>query len=362
MQTIIKNALVFNGTQIEGIHDVSFQDDFITDSFTPDSNTQIIDGTGCTLLPGLIDSHIHLNSINNLKQAAQYGVTTMLDMMTDDAALVNSLRHQPGLPYIQSCYQPVISAPGPMLIASLGTVSASVQTPEEARAHIQKQLDMGAEYVKLILEQPPLVEKMLSEEIIAETVRYAHEKGKPVFAHTTSVTAYQLAVKYGVDVLNHIPKEEVLPQEIIAEIKEKDLTVIPTMFMQKGMVDAIHRLMPDRPADYSIVEETLRKMHQAGIRIIVGTDSNLTNKMNFIPHGKAMHEELKLMVKAEFTPEEALFCATSLPAETFQLEKRGKIHPGFHADLILVNGNPLERIEEIDQIKTVWIDGTPVHS
>lgn len=87
MQTIIKNALVFNGTQIEGIHDVSFQDDFITDSFIPDSNTQIIDGTGCTLLPGLIDSHIHLNSINNLKQAAQYGVTTMLDMMTDDAAL-----------------------------------------------------------------------------------------------------------------------------------------------------------------------------------------------------------------------------------------------------------------------------------
>lgn len=359
MKTIIKNVMIFDGTKPEKAKDIVFAEN-ILDDLSADGSTEIIDGTGCTILPGLIDSHIHLNSIDNLKQAALYGVTTMLDMMTDDAALVDSLRHQKGLPDIQSCYQPVISEPGQMLIASLGQVSSFVNTPKEAREHIKTQLEKGADYVKLILENPPLVTQMLSEDIVAETVRYSHEMGKKVFAHTTSVQAYQLAAEHGVEVLNHIPKETALPQEIISEIKEKDLTVIPTMLMQQGMVKAIHRMMPGRPADYSIVEKTFYRMYKAGIRIIAGTDSNMTNRMNFIPHGKAMHEELKLMVKAGMTPEEVLKSATSIPAETFNLKDRGNIKPGFRADLLLVRGNPAENINDIDHIEKIWINGMPV--
>ena len=59
-------------------HDVFFGGDIICSS--SDGEVRVIDGTGCTLLPGLIDSHIHLNSIDNLSDAAKYGVTTMLDM------------------------------------------------------------------------------------------------------------------------------------------------------------------------------------------------------------------------------------------------------------------------------------------
>lgn len=241
MTAVIKNVMVFDGNILKGPESIAFENGKITDQ---KSGEQVIDGTGCTLLPGLIDSHIHLNSVENLKQAAKNGVTTMLDMMTDSTKLVDSLRNIEGLTDIRSCYQPVISKPGEMLIASLGNISAYVSSVDETKTFIQSQLDKGADYIKLILESPPLVASILSPQVVEETVQYSHKHNKLVFAHTTSVQGFRIAASYGVDVLNHIPKDEILPTELIDEIKEKNLIVIPTMVMQKGMLKALKRLMP----------------------------------------------------------------------------------------------------------------------
>ena len=311
-------------------------------------------------MPGFIDSHIHLNDIDNLKKASKWGVTTMLDMMCVHTELVDSLRNQKGLTDIQSCYEPVLSEPMEMFTNAVGGVSDFAQTKEDVKRIIDNQIKKGAQYIKIILENPPMAKEMLSEELINETVKYSHEKGKLTFAHTTSVEAYRRAANCGVDVLNHIPKDEIIPEHIIDMIKEKDLTVIPTLIMQQGLINAIKKIMPDKKNDYSIVEKSVQLMHKKGVRIIAGTDANMTNKLNYIEHGTSIHKEFELMAQAGFSNKEILNSATALPSKMFNLKNRGEIKVGYRADLILVKGNPLENIADTKNIVKVWIEGIEI--
>lgn len=313
-------------------------------------------------MPGIIDSHIHLSGIENLEQAAAYGVTTMLDMMTDDNRLVDSLRNQKGLTDIRSSYRPVISKPAAILEKALPDVPQYCATKEDVRRHIDEQLDFGADYIKLVLEVPPLVDGMLSQELVDETVRYTHDKGKLVSADATTVEAYRRAVKAGVDILNHIPRTEPMPQDIIDDMKAKDLTVIPTMFMQQGMVKNMGKAIPDRAGTYEQMKETVRRMHETGIRMVFGTDSNMTNKMNFIPHGQAAHTEIDLWADAGFSNDEIITAFTEAPAALFGLDDRGAIAPGKRADFVLVEGDPTVDIKAMHAVKNVFIGGVQVQS
>lgn len=357
---IIKNVRILKNDTLTAPADVMIENGCIkkiSDQLDSQDQTDIVDGQGKTLMPGIIDSHIHLSGIENLRQAASYGVTTMLDMMTDDNRLVDSLRNQDGLTDIRSCYRPVISEPGPMLKQALGSVSGFCTTKEDVQHHIDQQIAFGADYIKLVLEIPPLVKDMLSQELVDETVRYAHEKGKLVSVHATTVEAYRRAVKAGVDILNHIPRNEVMPQEIIDEIKAKDLIVIPTLLMQKGMITNMEKIYPDRAGSYDHVSDAVRRMHDAGIRLIFGTDSNMTNKLNFIPHGKAAHTEMDLWSEAGFSAAEIIHAFSDKPAEIFGLSDRGVIAPGKRADLILIDGDPTRDISAMHNIEKVWIKG-----
>lgn len=356
---VIKNVRVFQNDSLTAPTNVTIKDGLIreiSDQFSTD-DPQITDGQGKTLMPGIIDSHIHLSGIENLQQASEYGVTTMLDMMTDDPALVDSLRDQKGLTDIRSCYRPVISQPGPMLEKALGYVSSYCTTKQEVRDHIDQQISFGADYIKLVLEIPPLVKDMLPQELIDETVRYSHEKGLLVSVHATTVEAYRRAVHAGVDILNHIPRNETMPQEIIDEIKAKDLIVIPTLLMQKGMITNMEKIYPERAGSYGNVLDTVQRMHKAGIRMIFGTDSNMTNKLNYIPHGKVAHNEIDLWSEAGFSNLEIIHALSDKPAEIFGLDDRGVIASGKRADLILINGDPTQDIQAIHSIDKVWING-----
>ena len=198
---------------------------------------------------------------------------------------------------------------------------------------------------------------MQAEELIEETVRYAHEKGKLVSAHTTSVEAYRLAAKYGVDILNHTPKDEPVPMDIINEIKQKDLTVIPTMVMQEGIVRNMQKVMPERAGNFENVLETVRRLHEAGVRMLVGTDSNRTNKMCFITHGESIFREFDFLHDAGLTNLDILHGATSTAADIFGLSDRGSIEVGKRADLVLVEGDPTKDISACRNIKKVWVKG-----
>lgn len=364
MKTVIKNAKVFDGKTLHEPRDIIFSDGIICDSAS--ENAKVIDGSGCTLLPGLIDSHIHLNSIDNLNDAVKSGVTTMLDMGTGSDELINSLRDKKGLTDIKSCHQPIVSEAGDLLLKAMESSMAEhmrknyVYDIQSVKVQVDRQIAKEADYIKVILGEPPLMKVEMSPEILREIVNYSHQCGKLVHVHTTSAHTYELAINAGVDALHHLPQGELISESTIDKMKAKDLTAVPTLLMDKGMAEAAKRLMPERGADYSFVRENFRRLHETGVRIIAGTDANYTNKMNFVPHGKSMHEELELMVEAGFTPVEALVSTLSLSAKTFRLEQRGIIAPGYRADLMLVAGNPAENISDIRNIKFIWSDGEEV--
>lgn len=357
---IIKNVRVFQNDTLTNPTNLIIKDGLIqeiTDLIKDDTQAEVVDGQGKTLMPGIIDCHAHINSIKNLQDATEYGITTMLDMMSNDNDLIAELRHKKGLTDIRSAYQPVVSEPGEALGPSLGYNPEFCATKEDVRNHIDKQISLGADYIKLVLDEPPIVKQMLPQELINETVHYAHEKGKLVSAHATTVEAYRRAVNGEVDIINHIPRAETMPQEIIDDIKKKNLVVDPTLLMQKGMINNMSKLYPDRAGNYDHVLDTVRRMHEAGVRMIGGTDSNMTNKMNFIPHGEAAHTEIDLWSEAGFSNSEIIHAFTDEAADVFHLSDRGSITPGKRADLILVDGNPLEDIKEIHNIDKVWING-----
>jgi imidazolonepropionase-like amidohydrolase len=96
-------------------------------------------------------------------------------------------------------------------------------------------------------------------------------------------------------------------------------------------------------------------MRSAGVRLLAGTDAP-----NLSAHGASLHGELELLTRAGLTPAEALRAATLTPAQAFRLTDRGRIVAGARADLLLVEGNPLEDIEQTRAIVAVFRNGIEV--
>ena len=301
---------MFNGESLTELTHVVIQDGYIS-SIGPavPEGAEEYNAKGATLLPGYIDTHIHIDSRENCVLAVQSGITTLIDQMCDNTALIDSL-DDPAEPIssVKSVYMPVQSQDGPMKIEALGYESPYAETQEDVHRIIDGEIAKGAIVVKLILDVPPLTKGMLSEELIDETVRYAHQRGKLVSAHCTTVEAYRRAAKYGVDILNHIPKDEQLPQVIIDEIRDRRLVVIP-------------------------------------------------NALCHIRHGESILHEFELLKEAGLTDLEILQGVTTDAARIFGLTDRGAIEVGKRADLVLVEGDPTQNISACRTIKKVWVKG-----
>ena len=359
VSTTIKNIRIFDGENLTAPTNVIIEDGLIKDiAGELPTGTNIIDGKCQTLLPGYIDTHIHIDSRDNCSLAVKSGVTTFIDQMCDKTELIDSLR-DPAEPItnVRSVYLPVQAQSGKMFIDAIGYEPPYVQTKEDVRHTIDTEIEKGAIVIKMLLDLPPVTTGMLAEELIEETVRYAHERGKLVSAHTTTVLAYRLAAKYGIDILNHTPKDEPVPMEIVNEIKRKDLTVIPTMVMQEGIIRNMQKIMPERAGNFENVLETVRRLHQAGVRLLVGTDSNRTNKMCFITHGESIFREFEFLHEAGLSNLDILRGTTSTAADIFGLSDRGSIAVGKRADLVLVEGDPTNDISTCRNIKKVWVKG-----
>ena len=362
MKKTINNVRVFDGEKLSSLTNVFIENGYISSIgnvvFEAD---ETIEGGGKTLLPGFIDTHIHIDSRDNCVQAVKYGVTTLIDQMCENTTLIDSLK-EPDEPIasVRSVYMPVQSQAGPLLVEALGVDAVFAATQDDVRRIIDEQIAKGAFFIKMILDVPPITTGMLSDELIEETVRYAHEKGKKVSAHCTTVEAYERAAKYGVDILNHVPKDTPLPQDVFNTIKANALVVIPTMVMEEGIIRNLKKQRPDCPDDFSFVVDSVRRMHDAGVKILVGTDANHTNAMCYLKHVESLHRELELLSEAGLSNVDILRGTTVDAAKEFGLLDRGSIVPGKRADLVLVDGDPTKDISVCRNIQRVWVKGIEV--
>jgi imidazolonepropionase-like amidohydrolase len=117
-----------------------------------------------------------------------------------------------------------------------------------------------------------------------------------------------------------------------------------------------------RQGDYSNCVQNVSALHRQGVPILAGTDANMAKGVPAnIEHGISLHEEFELLVECGLSTTEVLRAATCLPAKYFGLSDRGSIEPGRRADLVLVEGNPVEDITATRKIKQVWIAGREIN-
>jgi imidazolonepropionase-like amidohydrolase len=311
-----------------------------------------IDGGGGVLLPGLIDCHIHLTDTATLSALAAHGVTTGLDMGTWPPELVASLRGRPGVTDIRSSGTGA-THPDSMHAKRMGRAQGLVADPDEAKAYVAQRVAEGVDYIKIIVDPPGF-----DVATVRALVDAAHAHGLRTIAHAANSGAVLLAQGAGVDVLTHAPIDRPLSDDEVAATLAGGQVIVPTLTMMEAIVA---RLAAVAPVSYDAASETVGRWHRAGVTILAGTDANQAPSAPASPpYGSSLHHELRLLVDAGLSPLEALRSATAGAAQYFGLDDRGVIEPGKRADLVLVDGDPVQDISAIGAIAAVWCGGVPV--
>ncbi len=343
----LSNVRVFNGEVIREPATIIIDGEKIG---APDAvPNHIIDAQGLVLLPGLIDSHIHLHGIQDLEQMVKFGITTAIDMATWPIELLNSLRDRKKLTDIRSCGLPATAAGSVHSRIPTLPAEALVANTEAAEQFITARIAEGSDYIKVISDVPGP-----DQETLNAIVDAAHKHGKLVIAHAVTTIATSMAQNAGVDFITHTPINGVMTdQEVERMLKDKRIS-IPTLTMMKEVAK--------RPgADYSNCVKTVSALHSAGVPILAGTDANKAKGVPAnVTHGISLHDELELLVECGLSTTEVLRAATCLPAKYFALNDRGSIQAGYRADLVLVEGNPIEDITATRRIKKVWVAGQEI--
>ncbi|KAI1418163.1 putative hydrolase [Hypoxylon sp. FL1857] len=360
--TIIKHVRVFDGEAISGpktvvIEGSSIGDDALADDPDP-SATAMVDGTGCTLLPGLIDCHVHIRDEAQLAACATYGVTTVCDMACMPLEKYQKLRAAKGPTTWLSSSLPAYeenSRHGKLFKFTGITPDHAVHNTDEAVKFVQDRIDEGVDYIKVIADAPGHDQAVLNK-IQGE----AQKHGKMTVAHTAHYEAFERGVRAGFDILTHVPMDEVLDDYIVGKMASQKTIAVPTLSMMQRMAESWVMWgiswFSGRSYNFQVALDSVAAMHNAGVPILAGTDANDSGIFTIVP-GQSLHHELELLVRAGLTPLEALRAATSLAARHFNLQDRGRIAPGLRADLVLVEGKPDEDIRAAQKISRVWSGG-----
>jgi imidazolonepropionase-like amidohydrolase len=352
--TAIVNARVFDGTRLRDWTSVRFADGIITDCATgptAQDGDEVIDAEGGTILPGLIDSHIHLVP-GALAQGLTFGVTTALDMFSQADVMAVAKQQAGTRPDMADVRSAGIGATAPgghpsMMYAPFPTLTGQ----EQAEQFVADRVAEGSDYLKIFGPSGPAGPRAvpsLDLDTITALTKAAHRRGLVVVAHVNSAAGVGEVVSAGIDVVAHVPVDGQLDTALAERIAEVGIAVGPTL----ATIENLHgQGMPP----YSRAEENVGRLVDAGVTILAGTDAPNPGTV----FGASLHRELELLGRCGMTPAQALNAATAAPARVFNLTDRGHTAPGQRADLILVSGDPLTDITATQAIQRIWRAGVP---
>ena len=389
--TAIKNVRIFDGEKIIPTGTVLVKDGKIAGcgaNVVIPAGAEVIEAAGKTLLPGLIDAHVHTWSLDQLRQALVFGVTTVVDMFMD-AKMMKDIKTRQAEGKARDTAT-LISA-GTLATApgghgtQFGLAITTLTSPAQAAGFVDARVADGSDFIKIIQDDWTiygLLRPTLANEIVAALIDAAHKKGKMAVIHAASLRNCEDALNAGVDGLAHLFFDNAFEPGFGKLAATKKAFVIPTFSVLRtlaGLYDAeslaqdvnfAPYLKPDDAqnlrgsysfktgeANYAAAENALRQLRDAGVTIIAGTDAPNPGAL----FGVSLHRELVLMTKAGLTPIEALAAATSAAADKFKIQGRGHIREGFAADLLLVNGDPSVDITATRKIEAIWKEGNLVN-
>ena len=381
-------TLLVDGERIAGVEPLAYE--------VPDGvEVTAYDGT---LLPGLIDAHVHLVA-EGIRPGAPGSLEAAGTVDDDelDAAIARSLATQAaaGVTTVRdlgdrhyrtlvardrrSTGEPRIVAAGPPLTVPMGHchyLGGAVSGVGDVRAAVREHVDRGVDVVKVMASGGMLTMgtdllgvQFTAEEMLA-AVDEAHAAGLRIVAHAHSEAGARHAVAAGVDGLEHAtmlgPDGIAIPDDLIDEIAERRLTVDPTLGFDPDRVIPLDQAPPHVRAVVERVGMTpvevaqrrmaqIRRMQEAGVRLVSGLDAGAAPPK---PHGALWRAVIHLL-DAGLTPAQALTTATSVAADDCGVgAETGRLAPGLAADVLVVDGDAETDLEALGRPVTVLVRGT----
>jgi imidazolonepropionase-like amidohydrolase len=385
--TLVQDVRVFDGKSAHEHRSVLVHDGLIADGDyrgKVPAGARVVDGKGRTLLPGLIDAHVHTWRYFELPLV--FGVTTQVDMFT-------------GVPVMQRIKKAMAEGRngGEADVFSAGTLVTApgghgteypvpIPTLEkggDAQAFVDARIAEGSHFIKVVMEDGfgDHHFNSLDPATVKAVIDAAHKRGKLAVVHISTLANARAALEAGADGLAHLFVGAKISQEdadALARLaQEKGAFVVPTFSVlesiagekprdllddpdvaglldrdQRGALQTGYGPVP-RPAILAAPKMVTSALRRAGVPVLAGTDAGNAGTQ----YGASLHHELAALVDAGLSPREALVAATSAPAKAFRLGLRGQIAKGYKADLVLVEGNPLQDIAATRRIVEVWKDG-----
>ncbi len=391
--TAIKNVRIFDGSRVIPRSTVVMRDGKIIkmgQRVSIPEGTEVIDGEGQTLLPGLIDAHVHIWDAQQLRQSLVFGVTTVVDMgmAFETMEKIKKLQSSGDAPDMASLISAgsLVTAPGGHG-TEYGIPFPTITKPEEAQAFVDARIAEGSDFIKIIYDDGKTYSTewpTLDKATLTAVIQAAHNRNKLAVVHVATLQEARTAIEAGADGLAHLFCDDAFDPEFGRLVARHKAFVIPTFAVLESVsgTSGAPILAEDsylspylKPADiinlkqtfpftfkmgrrgYEGAEKALQQLNAVHVPILAGTDASNPGTT----YGASIHRELVLLVHAGLTPIEALKAATSTTAMIFNLADRGRIQSGYNADVLLVNGDPTKDIMTTRNIAAIWKNGIQVN-
>ncbi len=366
----------------------------IESGYVTREGAEIIDQRNRFVLPGLIDSHVHLTSelgpnqlieevtltaadgalrgAQNARTTLNAGFTTVADLGASNDAIF-ALRRAINEGRV----------PGPRIIASGSSITpdgvhgdvagfspavndalrspSACSGPDDCRRAVRRQIQAGADVIKITATGGVLsntaagVEQQFSDAELQAIVEAAHAMGRRVTAHAHGAGGINVALRAGVDSIEHGSYTDA---ESLRLFTRNDAYLVPTILAGVTVEEmaAVGGVLTPAQADKARevgtrMRQSIRNARRAGVNVAFGTDTGVSR------HGLNARE-FQFLVEGGYTPAQAIRLATVDAAEHLQLTgTAGRIAPGYSADIIAVDGDPTANVETLMNVRFVMARG-----
>ena len=374
-------------------------------SFKVPGSATRVDLTGKTVIPALIDPHVHLgyqkgvtysatnftreNVVDQLNRYAYVGVAAVLSMGTDIGNLPFQVREDQDAGKLGGALW--FSAGRGMAAPNAGPGNAELKpsayalnTPDEARQAVHEQVARHVAVIKVWVDDRNGTVAKTPPEIYSAIIDEAHRLGTRVVAHVYYLDDAKALLRDGIDGFAHLVRDREMDDETVALIKRRGVFNMPNLGLAESrtyvdppawldeplfrettpaaLADRIRagytgRVTPATEASrktYRIMQRNLAKLNAAGAVIGFGADSGAVPDYF---HGFNTHRELQLMVEAGMTPAQALTAVTVTSAGFLKMDDHGTLAAGKAADFLVLDRNPLGDISNTRGIYKVYRKG-----